>query len=303
MPIDVEVNQLDLRYEKNRMRQPARERQLLSSILEVGITDPLWGVKPAEGQKVLLDGFKRLRCALKVGLRTVPFESLGNDEPQAIIGLLKACNRSAISLLEQAVFVEELNKTHGLSVAEIARRLQRSKAWVSVRLQTFSQMSESTRASILSGGFPLYSYIYTLLPFRRLNGSEAKAEVDEFVSITSGKHFTTRETERLAGAFFRGGPEMREQIRGGDLNWCLDEMRRREEASKSSELTENENRIVRDLEIILGVTGRLGSKLPKADVEKPAFKARVDLLTAQVLSKLLPFSNILKEFYDRCRKA
>lgn len=304
MKRDVEIVELDLRYEKSRMRAPGRERQLLLSIMESGIADPLFGFEPAgSGEKVLLDGFKRLRCAVKAGLQVVPFESLGEDEPTAIIGLLKAANRSAISFLEQAMFVEELHKTHGLVIAEIANRLQKSKSWVRVRLEIFSNMSVETRSSILSGAFPLYSYLYTLHPHRRLPGSASKAEVDEFVKLTAGKGLSTREIERLLTAYFRGGQEMREQLKKGDLGWCLEEMRRREEASKSSELSESENKVVRDLEIVVGTMSRLGLKLPGCDVSKPAFTARADLLADKILSQLNPFNKTVKEFYDRCRKA
>lgn len=302
MPIDVEISDLDLRYEKTRMRSPSRERQLLLLIIESGIADPLLGVEVNGGVKILLDGFKRLRCARKAGLQVVPFESLGEDEPTAIICLLKAANRSAINLMEQAMFVEELHKTHGLSVAEISGRLQKSKAWVNVRLSTFSEMSAPTKASILSGDFPLYSYLYTLHPFRRLNGYASKDEIDEFVGIASGKGLSARDIERLAGAYFRGGEEMRAQLKNGDVSWCLEDMRRREEAMKSSALTESENKIVRDLEIASGAMGRLGLKLPSSDVTKPAFKARADLMSDKILSQLNPFTRTMKEFYDRCRK-
>ena len=191
--IEVEICELDLRYEKKRLKCVSRERQLRMSIMEVGITDSLWGVVLLSGEKILLDGFKRLRCARKIGLQVVPFESLGNDETSGIIAMLRAANRAAISLLEQAVFVEELNKTQGLNVSEIALRLQKSKSWVSVRLKTFSEMSEATKLSILEGRFPLYSYLYTLHPFRRLEGSASKFEMDEFIGITSGKGLSTRE--------------------------------------------------------------------------------------------------------------
>lgn len=301
--LEIEINELDLRYEKKRMRSLPKERQLMTSIMEVGITEALWGVVMLSGEKILLDGFKRVRCARKIGLHVVPFESLGSDEPTGIIAMLRAANRSAISLLEQAVFVEELGKTHGLNVSEIALRLQKSKSWVRVRMQALTEMSEATRLAILEGSFPLYSYLYTLHPYRRLPGVASKSDVDEFVKIVSGKGLSAREIERLANAYFRGGDEMRAQLRKGDLGWCLDEMRKREDAAKSSELTESENRIVRDLEIVSGVMGRLGIKLHGQEVKKPAFKARVDLLADRVLSQLNPFTNSLKDFYDRCRKA
>ena len=83
-----------------------------------------------------------------MGLQIVPFQSLGDDEATAIINMLRKANQTAMSFIEQATFVEELRSTHGLSVSEIARRLERSSAWVSVRVQSFSQMNETTRDAI-----------------------------------------------------------------------------------------------------------------------------------------------------------
>lgn len=299
----IEISELDLRYEKQRMRSKARERQLLLSIMDVGIKDALSGVIEPNGKKILLDGFKRLRCAQKIGLQIVPFQSLGDDEASAIINMLRKANQTAMSFIEQATFVDELRSVHGLSVGEIARRLERSSAWVSVRVQSFSQMSEATKNAIMSGSFPAYSYLYTLLPFRRLKESGARAEVDEFVSLTTGKGLGTREIEMLASGFFRGGEEMKKQFRSGDLGWALESMRKRETDSQSAELSEVENRCVRDLEIIGGCMGRLAMKLPAIDATKPAFQARADLLVDQILSRVNPFTKVLKEFYDRCRQA
>jgi len=285
------------------MRSAARERQLLLSIMDVGIKDALSGVVvQLSGTKILLDGFKRLRCARKIGLQIIPFQSLGDDEASAIINMLRNANQAAMSFIEQATFVEELRSVHGLSVSEIARRLERSSAWVSVRIAGLSQMGEASRNAVMSGTFPAYSYLYTLLPFRRLNGCASKSEVDEFVSLTAGKGLGTREIEMLSSAFFRGGDEMRAQLRSGDLGWCLEGMRKREAESQSAELTEVENRCVKDLEIMVGCMGRLGMRLPGIDVAKPAFRARADLLADQILSKVNPFTKSLKEFYDRCRQ-
>ena len=100
------------------------------SILERGIDEPLQGVIAESGQVILLDGFKRLRCAIKVGIGVVPFISVSQDEATAILYLLKNSNAKALTMLEQSAFVEELESMHGLAVVEIATRLQRSKAWV-----------------------------------------------------------------------------------------------------------------------------------------------------------------------------
>jgi hypothetical protein len=79
---------LDLRYESFRLKVPALEERLLSSLLQRGIEEPLEGVESNE-TKVLLNGFKRYRCARKLRLATVPYRSLGRDEAAAILGLLR----------------------------------------------------------------------------------------------------------------------------------------------------------------------------------------------------------------------
>jgi hypothetical protein len=104
--------------------------------------------------------FKRYRCARKLQLRSVPYASLGEDEGAAIMNLLRISNNRALSILEQAAFIDELNATGCLSVAEMAKELSRSKSWVSMRLGLISEMSPTIRAKLFSGAFPVYSYMY-----------------------------------------------------------------------------------------------------------------------------------------------
>ena len=117
----VEVAQLDLRYEGCRLKSPAAEARLLSAIAAGGIQEALQGVEVG-GVRILLNGFKRLRCARKLHLATVPFVALAADETAGIVCLLRAANDHALSLLEEARFLDELKGVGGLSVAEIAQQ-------------------------------------------------------------------------------------------------------------------------------------------------------------------------------------
>ena len=65
---NVEVSSFDLRYESYRLRHEGCEKALLCSITEYGIRDPLEGVD-TKGRRILLNGFKRLRCARKLSDR------------------------------------------------------------------------------------------------------------------------------------------------------------------------------------------------------------------------------------------
>ena len=76
MTREVELSVLDLRYESFRLKQAALEERLLGSIAQRGIEEPLEGVE-LKAASVLLNGFKRYRCARKLCLPTVPYACLG----------------------------------------------------------------------------------------------------------------------------------------------------------------------------------------------------------------------------------
>ena len=115
----VELSQLDLRYEGCRLRSPAAEARLLVAIAQSGIQEPLQGVVLTSA-RILLNGFKRLRCARKLHLHTAPFVSLGTDEASGIVCLLRTANQHALSLLEQARFLDLTDHDHLRLVAEVA---------------------------------------------------------------------------------------------------------------------------------------------------------------------------------------
>jgi hypothetical protein len=140
MAKEVELAHLDLRYETFRLKQAALEERLLASIAQRGIEEPLEGVE-VKAVRVLLNGFKRYRCARKLRLARVPYSSLGPDEAVGILSLLRTSNNRALSILEQAAFIAELKNARAMNVAQIAAELCRSKAWVSVRLGLFAEMA------------------------------------------------------------------------------------------------------------------------------------------------------------------
>jgi hypothetical protein len=176
--VDLELLHLDLRYEGYRLRQPRLEEALLSAIAREGIREPLLGVI-RDTTPIVLDGFKRCRAARTLHLHVVSFASWGSDEVAGILKLLRADRQHALTLLEQARFVDELHTERGLSPADIAQQLGRSPAWVSVRLGLLRELSPVVREALFAGAFPVYSYLYTLRAFRRLKGVTA-ADLDQF---------------------------------------------------------------------------------------------------------------------------
>ncbi len=297
---EAEIHTISKKYESFRLRNKTREKYLLQSILEHGVRQPLQCVRGDEQkyQYVLLDGFKRLRCCYKLRLHMVPVVCLGSDEAASILHLLRSSNERNLSTLEQARFVDELHGRHGLSIAEIADRLECSNAWVSVRLGIISEMSQVVREAVFSDRFPLRSYMYSLRQFTRVNSIPAK-DIDRFVSAVSGKGFSTRDIERLTYGYFRGGKRLKCQIEEGNLAWTLRQMKQQGPAHGAEEgLSEAEWTVVRDLELLQKYISRVSYGLSRKGLNSKAFGAQALLLIEGLLGMIEAFKTQIRSFYE-----
>jgi len=295
----IEITEFDLRYESYRMKSKWAEKTLLNSILEYGIRDPLLGVNTSESY-ILLDGFKRYRCAKSLGLGILPCSSLGSDEALSIIELLRISNSKSLSILEQAKLIDELLTVHNMSNTDIARSLEKSKSWVSMRAGIIGEMSECVMGKIFSGDFPMYSYMYTIRQFMRMN-CVPKKEVDEFVRSVSGKHLSLRDIELLAHGYFKGPEEIRRHIKNQNIMWVLSSIK--EPSSCKTECSEFECGMIRDLEITGKYMSRVTCKSRDSRCKTNSFFSQANLLSGGILRQIEPFSKAIKDLYDRSGKA
>ena len=217
----VERTSLDLRYQTYRLRNHAAEARLLASIAKRGIEQPLSGVAAPRG-RLLLDGFKRYRCATKLAIECLPYVSLGEEEATGIASLMRVAEQKTLSILEQARFVVELITIHEMSAADVAETLSRSKAWVSMRHSLLKEISQTVQEILFRGAFPVYSYMATLRPFMRINGV-GQDEIERFVQVLAGQRLSVREIELLAHGYFRGPASLRQAIdQGHVIQVCCD---------------------------------------------------------------------------------
>ena len=295
---EIELAELDVRYENYRMKNPAFEKRLLASIAQRGIEQALEGAASGEG-KILLNGFKRRRCALRLGIQRVPYVSLGEDQAGAILNLLRLSNQSALSLLEQARFIDQLRRLE-MSVADIAEQLSRSKSWVSMRLGLLEEISPRVQEEILAGRFPVYPYMYILRPFMRLNRA-SQQEVEEFVLAVSGQRLSVREIEQLAHGYFRGPQSLREMIQNGHAGEVLAWMRQVPQDAEGC--SEWERILLRDLELVQKYMQRVMGKSLSPKLNSPPFFAQAHLLTAGLLSRQRAFFDSVRGLHDRSGQA
>lgn len=295
MSENVERSTLGLRYEGHRLRDDAGEARLLASIAERGIEEPLQGVDTAEG-RFLLDGFKRYRCSSKLGIDCVPYVSLGQQEAAGIVHLMRLGNDKTLTILEQARFVVDLLTIHGMTLVEVAQTLRRSKAWVSMRRGLLEEMSPAIQELLLAGAFPVYCWMYTLRPFRRMNSISAD-QIERFVQSLAGKRLSVREIELLAQANFRGPASLREAIENGKFGWSLEQMKNVPEDREGC--SDFERVLLKDLQILRKYMRRVMTKCGDGRLASRSFFAQANLLAGGLLSSLPPFQERMKEFHDR----
>ena len=82
--MELEFHQLDVRYERLRVRQPARERRLLASLVDAGQQMPIV-VVTANSTYVVVDGHKRVRCLRHLHRDTVAAVVWEMPEAEALI--------------------------------------------------------------------------------------------------------------------------------------------------------------------------------------------------------------------------
>jgi ParB/RepB/Spo0J family partition protein len=293
----IEISQLDLCFESYRIKNRAAEKELLVSILENGIQEPLKGFYYDKNQ-ILLDGFKRLRCAQKLNIHMVPYQILSEDAVMGIINFLRLSNTKKLSIVEEAKLIDELKSVYKMTTKDIAAMLDKSKAWVSVRSGILKEISNETMDRIMNGQFPLYAYMYILRPFIRINKIKTK-EIDIFINLLSGKKFSIREIKILAKGYFSGTDEFREQIKSGNIEWALSHLKEKEPDKK---LNTMEQRILKDLEITQKYMQQVTLKIQGGQFKDKAFYAQANLLSGGILKQIDAFQKAIRILHDRSSK-
>ena len=295
----IELADLDLRYEVCSLGDPARERRLLKSILERGIREPLLGID-GEDARILLDGFKRLRCAKRLRIGIAPWRSMGTDEPEAIAGLMRLSDARKPGLLEQAAWIDELKGSFGMTGAQVAELLEKSPAWVGVRSGILASMGDKARRRIFKGEFPAWSYLYTLRKFTRVNRGRDEL-VERFVESVSGKGLGVRDIGVLAEGWFNGSDEFRRQIEEGNVAWCLDSLKG--PAPCPSDCTKREAEMLTNLERTGKCMRRFLADCEDCRRATGSFFAQANLLSGDILTMTEAFSKQIRRLHDRSGQA
>lgn len=287
-----ELHQLDLRYEALRSRSPSRERQLVASIAEIGQQIPIV-VVVSDGQRVVIDGYKRIRALKRLAQDVVGVTVWEIAEPDAL--LLERMMRTTPTegALEQGWVLRELAGRFGLSLDELARRFDKTKSWVSRRLALVEQLPPEVQERVRTGDFGAHAAMRYFVPLARAN---AESAVKLALAIAPLKPTTRQVAELCAG--YASGPVNRELILRSPQVF----LSAQEEARRSAERERSPaQQLVDDLAALSGAARRARRRLQQGlwqhllDAERS--EAKRGFLQAQGDSQAL-FERLTKETTD-----
>lgn len=207
--MDLELHQLDLRYEKLRRRNAAKERQLAASLTEKGQLLPVVVVRAESEQRyVLLDGYKRVRVlkSLRQDIVLATAWDLAELEALLLERLMRA--GEADGALEQGWLLEELNERFALSHDELGRRFDKSQSWVSRRLALVRALPREVQERVQSGALPAHAAMKYLVPMARAKPTDCL----RLVSALGKEQPSTRDIGALYAAWASGNRKTRELV-------------------------------------------------------------------------------------------
>jgi ParB/RepB/Spo0J family partition protein len=204
--MDLEPQQLILRYEHLRLRCPERERRLLASLAAHGQQVPIVVVAAGEPEHfVVVDGYKRVRALQRLGTDTLRAACWDLDEAEALLlgRLMRAGDGD--TAFEQGLWLRELHLRFAMPLDELARRFDRSVSWASRRLALVRALPDAIQQRVLRGEILPHAAMKYLVPLARAN----RAACEQLTDAIAGRHFTTRQVGELVAAYRAGGAKTR----------------------------------------------------------------------------------------------
>jgi ParB family transcriptional regulator, chromosome partitioning protein len=203
----LELGELDLRYADLRIRDAARERRLVGSLLEHGQQTPVLVVRDGSAW-VLIDGYVRVAALRKLARDLVDAAAMDVPEAEALVLGHRLDNGRERTALEEGWLLRELCERHGIRQQELSRRLDRSTSWVSRRLALVTTLPDAVQDVVRTGKLAVQAATKSLVPLARANAADCEA----LVRGLGGERVSVRQVQRLYVAWKGGDAEQRERL-------------------------------------------------------------------------------------------
>lgn len=205
---EMELRLLALDFAHLRARDAKAEAELMTSIGVAGQQHPVLVVAREGGQRVVIDGYRRVRALRNLGRDTVVVLVLGASEADALAYCHRLTTGRRRSALEEGWLVRELCEGIGRTLAHVGLSLGRSTSWVSRRLGFATTLPADIESAVREGLVPPHGAMRSLVPLARAN----KGHAQQIVSALGRQRLTTRQLGALWIAYRAGDAEQRARI-------------------------------------------------------------------------------------------
>jgi len=208
--MNLELHQIEPRYESLRRTSPGRERQLCGSLADIGQQNPVVIVATAEvrDRYVLVDGYKRLRALRRLRQDTIRAVCWQMSEPEALLLERLMRQSDADGPFEQAWILAELRERFGLELSELARRFDRSASWVSRRLALVKELPSSVQDHVRSSAITAHSAMKYFVPLARAK----RTDCEQLCAAVAPLRLSTRQVAEVCAAFVDGNEASRASL-------------------------------------------------------------------------------------------
>jgi ParB family chromosome partitioning protein len=257
--MQLELHQLDRRWEHLRVRDPHRQRRLLASLADSGQQTPIVVVVSKDNREryLVIDGHKRVSALEQLGRDTIEAALWPMSEAEALLLSRSLRFSPQESALEQGWLLAEMERHFGYGLDELARRFDRSVSWVSRRLGLVELLPEAIQQQVREGKLSAQVAMKYLVPVARVNADDCTRMADAFVV----HRCDTRQAGQLYAAWRDGTRAVRERILAEPELFL--KTQRQPSAARSAAVEQVEH----DLEMATAILRRAGRRLAAALTE------------------------------------
>ena len=190
---EIAIAEFDLSLSGMRIMNMTRILQVEKSMRLHGQLQPVV-VRVHEGGYQLIDGFKRFYAAEELMMEVLQCLLLEIDLSQAKV-LLLSYNRphQSMEAWEEAMVLQDLQKTHSMDQRSLAQMTGYSRSWVSRRLSLIDKMDEAVSSEIMMGTLTSsHARALTKLP---------RGNQGEIARVITTHGLTSRQSDKLVEAF------------------------------------------------------------------------------------------------------
>ena len=195
--------------------------ELMTSIQDNGLLQPVGVKKIATGGYKIVFGNRRLAAFKKLGKRTIPCTIIDDSKNETVLNLIENIQRCDVTLFEAGRAMHKLQK-EGLTVSEICARLSMSKAFVKTSMDIFNTTPAKFRDKVVNmdnmqksnkKGM-IASTVASAINNTARRHNLTKKEINDFYSHASANETSSQETTvivKLMGEGLKLGDALKSQ--------------------------------------------------------------------------------------------